>query len=121
MASMSRRLRLLAITLSILNFGAFIVALRDGEATHALGHVAAGIALFAWSRSLRRQHRESSAADRLDASDRDAQIEGLESDVEQLRRELSEAQERLDFTERMLAQRRDPHAAAPLPRQVTPR
>lgn len=107
--------------LSILNLGGFIVALRDGESTHALGHVAAGIALLAWSRSLRERMRESGEKDSIRAGDRDAQIAGIESDVGHLRRELSEAQERLDFTERMLAQRRDPYPAAPPSKQVTPR
>ncbi len=33
------------------------------------------------------------------------ELENLRSDVEQLRQELGEVQERLDFTERMLAQK----------------
>jgi len=37
-------------------------------------------------------------------SERQAQLEVLEAEVNDLRRELSEAQKRLDFTERMLAQ-----------------
>lgn len=37
--------------------------------------------------------------------DTDARMAALEDDVHALRRELSETQERLDFTERLLAQR----------------
>ncbi|MDX2056199.1 MAG: hypothetical protein SFV24_00220 [Gemmatimonadales bacterium] len=37
--------------------------------------------------------------------DADARMAALEDDVHALRRELSETQERLDFTERLLAQR----------------
>jgi ubiquinone biosynthesis protein UbiJ len=37
----------------------------------------------------------------------DAEVEVLQSDVAQLRRELDEVQNRLDFTERLLAQARE--------------
>jgi hypothetical protein len=36
-----------------------------------------------------------------------AELDSFRGDVDQLRQELAEAQERLDFTERLLAQRRD--------------
>lgn len=39
------------------------------------------------------------------APETDARMAALEDDVQQLRRELGETQERLDFTERLLAQR----------------
>jgi hypothetical protein len=38
-------------------------------------------------------------------TDSQARIEGVEADVDNLRQELLDAQERLDFAERMLAQR----------------
>lgn len=38
----------------------------------------------------------------------EARMAALEDDVHALRRELGETQERLDFTERLLAQRPDP-------------
>jgi hypothetical protein len=37
----------------------------------------------------------------------EAEIEGLRQDVGELRRELGDVQERLDFTERLLSQARD--------------
>jgi septal ring factor EnvC (AmiA/AmiB activator) len=44
-----------------------------------------------------------------------ARIAALEDDVGQLRRELSEAQERIDFTERMLTQQRSERLEPPKP------
>lgn len=41
------------------------------------------------------------------SADTDARMAALEDDVHQLRRELGETQERLDFTERLLAQRNE--------------
>lgn len=64
-----------------------------------------GAGLAAWIRRLGESARES-AGDSIGASEQQAQLEGLESDIDQLRRELTETQERLDFAERMLAQKR---------------
>jgi hypothetical protein len=72
---------------------------------HAAGHVILGLGLAAWIRRLNARAREA-RGDRIAGSDQQTQIEGLESDLDQMRRELTETQERLDFAERMLAQRR---------------
>jgi hypothetical protein len=63
-------------------------------------------AIVAWGAvriaSIQAEHKK--AAD-PDTSDR---LQALEGEVGTLRQELSEAQERLDFTERLLAQQRPP-------------
>jgi hypothetical protein len=46
-----------------------------------------------------------------------ARLDGLEHDVTELRRELTEAQERIDFTERLLAQGQRPDRLDQPPRQ----
>lgn len=96
--------RPIAILLSVLNLGGLVMALGAGEPGHAVGHVMLGVGLAFWVRRLGENDGERTTS--FGRSDRQAQIEGLESDVDQLRRELAEAQERLDFTERMLAKRR---------------
>jgi hypothetical protein len=40
--------------------------------------------------------------------DREERLDMLEDDMSEMRRELTEAQERLDFAERLLAQGREP-------------
>lgn len=95
------RLRALAIVLSVLNFGGLLIALANAEPAHAGAHMAVGAGLLLWLRRIREQPVPV---------DRQTQIEGLEDEVDQLRRELTEAQERLDFTERMLARRPAPRS-----------
>ena len=83
--------------LAVINLAGFVYAIASGEVMHALGHLIVAPLLFAWSRRSRR-HRHA-------ATESQDQIDVLEDEVTQLRRELTEAQERLDFTERMMAQR----------------
>ena len=90
--------RPVAIVLTILNAGGLIMAVAAGEPMHALGHIVAGVLLARWLRRM----RASDGAARLESS---SKIEALEDEVDGLRRELTEAQERLDFAERMMAQR----------------
>ena len=97
------RKRRIAIVLSVINVLGFISAMGDGSPLHAAAHVAVGVALFMWIQRLSERVREGHA-ELAEPADQD-RIEGLESEMDQLRRELSEAQERLDFTERMMAQR----------------
>lgn len=96
--------RPIAIIVSLLNVGGLVMALGAGEPAHAAGHVLVGVALVAWFRRMGERAREDTTESI--GGDRQAQIEGLEFEVDQLRRELTEAQERLDFTERMMAKRR---------------
>ena len=97
--------RPIAIILSIVNIAGVVQALGAGEPMHAAGHVIVGLGLAAWIRRLNERARET-RGERIAGSDQQTQIEGLENDLDQLRRELTETQERLDFAERMMAQRR---------------
>lgn len=90
--------RPVAIVLSIVNAAGLIMAVAAGEPMHALGHIVAAVLLARWLRRM----RGSDDAARLESP---SQIEALETEVDSLRRELTEAQERLDFAERMMAQR----------------
>ena len=87
----------LPMILGILNFFGFVFALLSGEPWHATAHAAAAIPLAFWAHRSRLQPRVSSGeTDRIDE---------LETEVSALRRELGDAQERLDFAERLMAKR----------------
>ena len=94
----------IALVLSGINLVAAGFATATAEPWHATGHVALALAFGFWAQRLRPGPGESEPQ---------ARLEGLEAEVSDLRRELSEAQERLDFTERVLAQ-------APESRRVDP-
>ena len=85
----------IAVGLSVLNLVAAGFAGGQGEPLHASIHVAVGLAFGLWAQRLRQGPSGSELPTRLDA---------LEFEMSTLRQELSEAQERLDFAERLLAQ-----------------
>jgi hypothetical protein len=61
-----------------------------------------------WAQRLRQGRGESELQGRLEGLDAEvSRLEAVEADVNKLRQELSEAQERLDFAERLLARRPD--------------
>jgi hypothetical protein len=91
--------RPIAFGLSALNLVAVGFAAGAAEPWHAGVHAALAVAFGSWAQRLRRAPG---------GADRDERLEMLEDDVGEMRRELNEAQERLDFAERLLAQRREP-------------
>jgi predicted outer membrane protein len=87
-----------AMGLGVLNvLGAGYAAGAD-EPWHAAIHAVLALAFGSWAQRLRQAPRGDEAQARLDG------LEDLEFEVSKLRQELSEAQERLDFAERLLAQ-----------------
>jgi hypothetical protein len=98
--------RPIAIVLSAGNLVAVGFAAGAGEPLHAAVHSGLAIALGFWAQRLREQGLESEPRPGL---------EELEDEVSQLRQELAEAQERIDFTERMLARGQEARRAEPQP------
>jgi hypothetical protein len=88
----------IAVVLSVVNLVGVGFAAGAAEPWHATMHATLALGFGLWARRLRQGPVGSGG------SDREARLESLEADVSNLRRELGEAQERLDFTERMLAQ-----------------
>ncbi|HUR94470.1 MAG TPA: hypothetical protein VMY76_07790 [Gemmatimonadales bacterium] len=87
----------IAVVLSAVNFVAVGLAAASAEPWHAAGHVGLGVAFGLWSQRLRARAAGT-------VSEPQARLDDLEADVSDLRRELTETQERLDFAERVLAQ-----------------
>lgn len=89
----------IAGVLSIINLVAVGFAAGEAEPWHAAVHAALALAFGLGAERLRQRRRVSEFPAPLEA------LEALEADMSQVRQELSEIQERLDFTERVLAQR----------------
>jgi hypothetical protein len=90
----------IAVVLSVANVAAVWAAAQAAEPWHATIHAALAVAFGLWARRL----RQGRGRGELDAG-----VEALEVEVNAVRQELGEAQERLDFAERLLAQRPEPH------------
>lgn len=87
--------RPIALLLSVVNLVGVGYAAAAAEPWHAGLHAALAVAFGLWSERLRRGPRAIEGQARLDQ---------LELEVADLQRALSEAEERLDFAERVLAQ-----------------
>ena len=89
--------RPIAVVLSGLNVVAVGFAAAAAEPLHAATHGALALAFGLWAQRMRAGQGGPDA-------DMEARVEALELEVSSLRQELAEAQERLDFAERLLAQ-----------------
>ncbi len=90
----------ISIVLSAVNLVAVGVAAGQPEPYHAAAHAGLALAFGLWAQRLatrRRANQLEGSADVLDA------LDAVETEVNRLRQDLTETQERLDFTERMLA------------------
>jgi hypothetical protein len=94
----------IATLLGLGNLVALGFAAGQGQPEHATLHAALGLAFGFWARHLYQNPTDSDGQVRLDAPEAFEALEALEAEVNKLRLELGETQERLDFTERMLAQ-----------------
>jgi hypothetical protein len=97
----------IAIVLSAINFAGVGYAAGAAEPLHAAVHAALALAFGLWAQRLRERRLppppgESELQAGLEALDG---LAALEAEVNKLRQEVSETQERLDFAERVLAQR----------------
>ena len=94
--------------LSAVNLVAVGLAAGANEPWHAAGHAALALVLGLWSQKLRPGTWGGDVTDRVQqATLEQDRLNLLEADMAQLRMELSEAQERLDFAERLLVRGRD--------------
>jgi hypothetical protein len=91
----------IAIVLSALNLVAVGFAAGEPEPWHAGIHAALALVFGLWAQRLRQAPRGSELQAPIEVLEA---LDAIEADVSTLRQELSEMQERLDFTERLLAQ-----------------
>ena len=96
--------RPIALGLTVINLVGIGWAVRADEPAHAAAHVVLALACGWWAARLRRTPRVVGGEDRLDV---------LSDEMDVLRRQLSETQERLDFAERLLAQRPESRRVGP--------
>lgn len=92
----------IAAVLCVVNVAAVWFAAAPAEPMHATLHAAFAVGFGLWAQRLRQRRQEGELQ---------AGLEPLEFEVGQLRQELGEAQERIDFTERMLVKDRDSRRA----------
>ncbi|MBL8979976.1 MAG: hypothetical protein JNM53_16290 [Gemmatimonadetes bacterium] len=91
----------IAIGLAVINAGAAAFAAAQAEPWHATLHVVLAAAFWLWAQRLQQRRTQPQVQGGAEILDR---LDALENEVGGMRRELSEAQERLDFAERVLAQ-----------------
>ena len=89
--------RPIAAVLSVGNLVAVGFAAGAAEPWHATIHAGLALAFAAWAQRLGRAPAQPA---QVESANR---MEELEAELDQLRGDLAEAQERLDFTERVLA------------------
>ena len=96
----------IAVVLSAINLVGVGLAVPLAQPWHVTTHAALALAFGLWARRL----RPGSGGSELEA-----RLEALEGEAGQLRQELSEAQERMDFAERLLAQGPEARRGGPQP------
>jgi hypothetical protein len=88
----------IAAILSAVNLVSVWFAAAPAEPWHATTHAALALGFGLWAQRLRQRRAQNELPAPPEA------LQAFEADLYRLREELSETQERLDFTERMLAQ-----------------
>jgi len=89
----------IAVVLTLVNVAGVWMAALATEAPHATIHAVLGVALALWAQRLRQKRDQVSGEYAVGAG-----TDTLALDVDDLRQELAETKERLDFAERVLAQ-----------------
>jgi hypothetical protein len=101
--------RPIAMGLSALNLVGVGFAAGAAEPWHAGIHAVLALAFASWSQRMRRGAVPGESP---------AGLEDLEAEINSLRGELTEIQERLDFTERMLARGAETRRVGPEPERM---
>lgn len=102
----------IAAALSALNLVAVGFAAGEPQPWHVATHAVLALAFGLWAQRLRQRPRDNELPASVEVLDA---LDAVEAEVGRLRQDLNEAQERLDFTERLLAQRAEPRQMGPQP------
>jgi hypothetical protein len=111
----SRKWYPIAAVLSAVNLVAVGFAAGEPQPWHVAIHAALALAFGLWAQSLRQRLRGSELEGPVEVLEVLEGLEALEGDVSRLRQELNEMQERLDFTERVLAKGPESRRVEPQP------
>ena len=104
----------IAVALTVLNLVGGGFAVGSAEPGHAAVHGVLALGFWLWARRLRPRLGEGEAeGEREIESGSETRLEALDAEMSNLRRELDETQERLDFAERMLARGAETRRADP--------
>ena|SRR6266496_5548208 len=106
MASKTRFWNAALVLLSAGNLVAVWFAAQPGEPWHATIHAGLALGFGLWAQARIRFEEARSYAGALDKGS-EVEIPALRDEVGEVRRELGEMQERLDFAERLLSQARE--------------
>jgi hypothetical protein len=106
MASKTRFWNGVLVVLSAGNLVSVWFAAQPGEPWHATAHAALALAFGLWAQGRMRHGGAWLGAGALDKGS-EAEIEAIRDEAGEMRRELGEVQERLDFAERLLSQGRE--------------
>ena len=93
--------RPIAFVLSVVNVAAVGFAAGATEPYHAAGHAGLALAFGLWAQRLGQRRAGPTMIEG------DERLDEIEAELSSMRRELTETQERMDFTERVLAQGRE--------------
>jgi len=96
--------RPIAILLAVANLVAVGPAAGAAQPLHASIHAVLALAFGWWAVRMSRQPQAVTLGGQQLVGEIEDRLSALESETSSMRRELSEAQERLDFAERILAQ-----------------
>lgn len=102
----------IAVVLTIANVIAVAVPAPVAP-LHAATHAAFAVAFGLWAQRLRRSVVKNRSEARPDEVGAEGRLEALEGEMSDLRQQLTETQERLDFAERLLAQGREKGQVGP--------
>ncbi len=105
-ASKTRFWNAVLVLLSAGNLVSVWFAARSGEPWHATIHAALALGFGLWAQGRMRREEARPRAGALDEGSA-VEIAALGDEVGEVRRELDEMQERLDFAERLLTQARE--------------
>jgi hypothetical protein len=104
----------IAVVLSALNLVGVGFAVGPGEPWHAGVHAALALAFGLWAQRLRLGRGGSDLRAQLEGLEAEvSRLDALEADMNKLRQQVSEAHERLDFAERLLARGPDARRVDP--------
>lgn len=115
MASRTRFWNVVLVVLAAVNLAAVWFAAGPGGSLHPTAHAAAALGFGIWAQRRILRETPQRPAEALGAGSED-DIAALQDEAGDVRRELSEMQERLDFAERLLAQAQQARRVDPPPR-----